>query len=43
MSDVSVTAATKYVEDLRSGLQPRKSWRHYWKLKGRILAQKVGK
>ena len=35
--------ATKYVEDLRTGSQPHESWRDYWKLEGRILAQKVGK
>jgi hypothetical protein len=35
--------ATKYVEDLRTGSQPQESWRDYWKIEGRILAQKVGK
>ena len=35
--------ATKYVEDLRSGAQPQESWRDYWAVEGKILAQKAGK
>ena len=35
--------ATKYVEDLRTGAQPQESWRDYWEVEGKLLAQKAGK
>jgi len=34
--------ADKYVTDLRETASP-KLWRDYWKLEGKILAQKRGK